>query len=51
MSKNYNMIKDYYDRGLWSIDRVFMVVGKKLGITEEEYHTITGYVYPSKGDE
>ena len=42
----FNTIKDYYDRGLWSIDRVYNVVGK--AITEEEYKLITGFDYPSK---
>lgn len=42
----FDKVKDYYDSGLWSIDRVFNVVGK--AITEEEYHQITGFVYPAK---
>lgn len=45
MSKNYEMIKDYYDRGLWSKQRVYNVVGKKTGITAEEYELITGETY------
>ena len=48
MSKNYTKIKNYYESGLWSIDRVWNVVGKKLGITEEEYKKITGFTYPDK---
>ena len=36
-------IKFYYSEGLWSIDRVWSVVGKV--ITEEEYYDITGEVY------
>lgn len=39
-------IKKYYDAGLWSIDRVWNVVGK--AITEEDYFDITGFVYPNK---
>lgn len=39
-------IKGYYDSGLWSIDRVWNVVGK--AITQEEYYEITGFVYPAK---
>jgi hypothetical protein len=41
----YDKIKYYYDNGLWSIDRVFNVVGK--AITEQEYQLITGFVYPA----
>ena len=40
-------IKGYYDSGLWSIDRVWNVVGK--AITQEEYELITGFKYPNKG--
>lgn len=47
-SKNYEKIKGYYTSGLWSVDRVWNVVGKSLGITEEEYTEITGFVYPDK---
>jgi len=43
----FNTIKDFYNRGLWSIDRVWNVVEKKA-ITEEEYFLITGFTYPSK---
>ena len=39
-------IKKYYDSGLWSIDRVWNVVGK--AITETEYFETTGFVYPNK---
>ena len=39
-------IKYYYETGLWSIDRVWNVVGKAL--TEAEYKEITGFIYPSK---
>ncbi len=42
----YDKIKHYYDTGLWSIDRVWNVVGKAM--TEEEYQEITGFVYPEK---
>lgn len=48
MSKNFTKIKNYYENGMWSIDRVWNVVGKKLGITEEEYKEITGFDYPNK---
>jgi hypothetical protein len=42
----YNLVKRYYDNGLWSVDRVWSVVGK--AITEEDYTKITGFVYPAK---
>lgn len=44
-SKNFNKIKRYYDNGLWDKERVYNVVGKKNGITEEEYFEITGENY------
>ena len=43
MSKNFELVKDYYDRGLWSKQRVYNAVGK--WITAEEYELITGEVY------
>lgn len=46
MSKNYNKVKDYYERGLWSSERVYNAVGK--WITAEEYTTITGQTYESE---
>lgn len=42
----FEKIKGYYDNGLWSIDRVWNVVGKAL--TELEYKEITGFEYPNK---
>lgn len=42
----YDKVKYYYDNGLWSIDRVWNVVGKV--ITEDEYFEITGFAYPAK---
>jgi hypothetical protein len=42
----FDKIKEYYDKGIWSIDRVWNVVGK--AITEEEYTLITGFNYPDK---
>lgn len=41
-SKNFEKIKKYYDDGLWSKERVEMVVGKPGGITAEEFEEITG---------
>ena len=46
MSPKYEMVKDYYDKKLWNIDRVFNVVGK--AITQEEYKLIIGLEYPNK---
>lgn len=34
MSAKYSLVKSYYDRGLWSADRVRNAVGK--WITEDE---------------
>ena len=42
-SKNFDKVKDYYDRGLWSEERVKNAVGK--WITAEEYTEITGQEY------
>lgn len=44
-SQNYLKIKGYYDAGLWSIAKVRAVVGKRLGITTEEFKEITGQDY------
>lgn len=46
MSEKYELVKGYYDRGLWNVDRVFNAVDK--WITEEEYKLITGFSYPDK---
>lgn len=42
-SKNFNKVKEYYDRGLWSKTRVYNAVGK--WITADEYKEITGEDY------
>ena len=42
----YDKIKCYYDVKLWTLERVWNVVGKAL--TEEEYENITGFIYPNK---
>lgn len=46
---NYQMVKNYYDVGLWSIKRVYTVteLDNGLGITEAEYQEITGFEYPN----
>lgn len=46
MSKNFEKVKNYYNRGTWSIERVRAAVGK--WITEEEYEEITGEVYSAE---
>ena len=46
-SKNYEKFKGYYERGLWSKERLYNVVGRTLGITAEEYELITGEPYIS----
>ena len=44
MSKQYKTVKDFFDRGLWKINRVRDAV--KMGwITAEEYKVITGEDY------
>ena len=45
-SEKYELVKGYYDRGLWNLDRVWMAVGR--WITAEEYKLITGFNYPDK---
>lgn len=42
-SKNFNKVKEYYDRGLWSKTRVKNAVCK--WITADEYKEITGEDY------
>ena len=42
----FDLVKGYYDRGLWDINRVWNVVGK--AIDEDEYYQITGFDYPNK---
>ena len=44
MSKMYEKIKEYYDAGLWSEERVRNMVIKGI-ITEEEFYEITGEFY------
>ncbi len=39
----FDRVKMYYDKGLWSKQRVYSVVGKV--ITAEEYEEITGEPY------
>ena len=45
-SKNFEKVKDYYQRGLWNIDKISNAVGK--WITETEYKEITNFTYPNK---
>ena len=44
MSKMYEKIKEYYNTGLWSKERVRNMVIKGV-ITEEEYASIVGKEY------
>ena len=44
MSKMYEKIKEYYNTGLWSEERVRNMVIKGI-ITEEEYKDIIGNEY------
>lgn len=43
-SKNYEKVKNYYDKGLWSVERVRQAVVKGW-ITEAEFAEITGEEY------
>ena len=43
MSAKFELVKNYYDSGLWSITRVHNAVGK--WITAEEFELITGQPY------
>lgn len=47
-SKNYEKFKGYFEQELWTLDMLWNVVGRKFGITEDEYNEITGFVYPNK---
>lgn len=44
MSKHFEMVKNYFDKGFWSMTRVRNAVVKGW-ITAEEFKTITGEVY------
>ena len=44
MSKKYELVKEYYDNGLWNLTRVKNAVVKGW-ITAEEFKTITGQSY------
>ena len=44
MNKMYEKIKEYYNTGLWSEERVRNMVIKGI-ITEEEYASIVGKEY------
>ena len=44
-SKNFYKISNYYQNNLWTKEQVYNVVGKKNGITEEEYREIVGEDY------
>lgn len=44
MSKKYELVKEYYDNGLWNLTRVKNAVVKGW-ITAEEFEMITGQPY------
>ena len=44
MSKKFKTVKNFYDRGLWSQERVRNAVIKNW-ITADEYKEITGEAY------
>lgn len=43
MSDKFQLVKDYYDKGLWNAEKVYNAVGR--WITAEEYQEITGKEY------
>ena len=43
MSKNYEKVKLYYEKGLWELEQVRNAVGR--WITETEYKEIIGQEY------
>ncbi len=45
MSKNFEKIKAAYDNGFYSLKMVRALVGKRNGITAEEFTLITGEAY------
>ena len=47
-SKKFDLVKDFYDRRLWSKTRVWNAVGR--WITAEEYEEITGEPYEPATD-
>lgn len=49
MSKRFDTVKRYYERGLWKIGAVRSAVIKGW-ITEEEYQLITGEAYEGAGE-
>ena len=44
MSKKYELVKEYYDNGLWNLTRVKNAVVKEW-ITATEFEMITGQPY------
>ncbi len=44
MSKNYNKIKKFYERGLYSNEQIAQFVEKRQ-LTAEEYELITGEAF------
>ena len=45
MSRNHQKIEKFYKAGFYTKDMLKYLVGKKSGITEEEYREITGEDY------
>ena len=48
-SARFVTVKRYYDRGLWSVERVAQAVVCGW-ITAEEYEEIVGEPYPTEGE-
>ena len=49
MSKKYNKVKEYYDKGYWDVRKVYDAVTHGW-ITADEYKIITGYDYDGGGE-
>lgn len=43
MSDKFQLVKDYYDKGLWNKQKVYNAVGR--WINKDEYKEITGDEY------
>lgn len=48
-SKKFDLVKKYYDKGLWKIGAVYNAVIKGW-ITAEEYEIITGEPYEGEAE-
>lgn len=49
-SRKFDKVKSYYDKGYWSVHKVYDAVGKAW-ITADEYKEITGFDYDDGAEE